>query len=71
MRCTRVERWIFGSYTVKYKNGKDVEKVKKPLLGMRHCPNEATVTVEHGELTFHWCDEHAKDPIVVLGVKVV
>lgn len=37
-RCTRVERWIFGYYTVKYSDSPD--PVRKPLLGMRHCPNK-------------------------------
>jgi hypothetical protein len=60
MRCTRVERWIFGYYMVKYSNEPD--PIKKPLLGMRHCPEEAVVTVHHQGFTFHWCAEHAKSP---------
>jgi hypothetical protein len=56
VRCTRAEAWIFGFYVVKYDTEKD--PVKKPLLGVRHCPNEAVVSVERDGFTFHWCEEH-------------
>ena len=62
-----MERWIFGYYTVKY--AQEHDPVKKPLLGMKWCSEEATVSVEHEGLAFHWCEKHAKEP--TCGVSVV
>ena len=58
MRCTRAEAWLFGYYVVKYDT--EDEPVKKPLLGVRKCPEESVVTFEREGLTYHWCEAHAK-----------
>lgn len=67
VRCTRVERWIYGYYSVRYSDERD--PVKKPLLGMRHCDKPSVITVEHKGLTFHWCAEHAKEPTCGVTIK--
>ncbi len=59
MRCVRVEMWLYGSYVVKYDNEKD--PVRKPLMGMRHCPHEATTTVVRDGFIFYWCAGHASE----------
>lgn len=60
MRCTRVEAWILGTYTVKF--GGDTEPTTKPIMGRKWCDQEATVTASNGAFTFHWCDKHKEDP---------
>jgi hypothetical protein len=60
VRCTRVESWVHGWYWVKFAD--TPEPVKKAYLSTRHCPEDATVTVEHEGMTFRWCATHAKTP---------
>jgi len=36
--------------------------VKRPHLAYRHCPSDATVSVEHDGMTFTWCAVHAAQP---------
>jgi len=36
--------------------------VKRPHLAYRHCPSDATVSVEHDGMTFTLCAVHAAQP---------
>ena len=49
-----------GHYLIQYPE--DKTPTKKPILGSRHCPDEAEHTVEHDGFTFYWCAKHAADP---------
>ena len=60
IRCNRVEAWVYGFVLVKFDTEHDPSK--KALLSYRHCPGEATVSVTHDGMEFHWCAHHAKDP---------
>jgi hypothetical protein len=53
--------WVYGFHWVKFDTEK--EPVKKALLCVRACPDEAAVAAvnSYGDV-FHWCADHAKDP---------
>lgn len=55
-RCTRVDPWVFCTYTVRYVG--DKEDTIKPLMGCKHCARTDTVRVESGGLVYHRCPEH-------------
>ena len=57
MRCTTVEMWVYGIWTVKFIDIK--EPIKRPLLGYRHCPNNAVVDeMCEGYVVYH-CETHS------------
>ena len=57
MRCTTVEMWIYGTWIVRFVG--DKEDTKRPLLGCRHCPNEAIVDEMCEGYVVHHCDTHS------------
>lgn len=61
-QCTMVESWVCGFVLVKFDTEREL--VRKAVLGMRRCPDEATAVLTNDDgHQFHWCAHHAAEPI--------